>query len=97
MIFSSICRQDSHARLFSQSGLLYFTSFELYLLHTRVTFDVKIARVLNQRCYLHIGNVDIVGVLRSSLSLLVGFSIQDEAMDVARGTHYRADVICMLS
>ncbi len=36
----------------------------------------------------------------SSLSLLVGFSIQDEAMDVARsapqGAHYHTDVIYLL-
>ncbi len=40
---------------------------------------------------------DIVGVLSSSLSLPVGFSNQEEAMDVARsapqGTHSHADVI----
>ncbi len=40
------------------------------------------------------------GCLSSSLTLSVGFSIQDEAMDVARsapqGTHYHADVIYML-
>ncbi len=38
--------------------------------------------------------------LSSSLSLPVGFSIQDEAMDVARsapqGAHYHADVIYLL-
>ncbi len=38
--------------------------------------------------------------LSSSLSLSVGFSIQDEAVDVARstpqGAHYHADVIYLL-
>ncbi len=38
--------------------------------------------------------------LSNSLSLPVGFSIQDEAMDVARfapqGAHYHADVIYLL-
>ncbi len=39
--------------------------------------------------------------MSSSLSLLVGFSIQDEAVDVARsapqGAHYHADVIYLLA
>ncbi len=43
---------------------------------------------------------DIVGVLGSSLSLSLGFFIQDEAMDVAqsatRGAHYQTDVIYLL-
>ncbi len=41
-----------------------------------------------------------VGALSSSLSLSVGFSIQDEAMDVVRSAppwaHYHADIIDLL-
>ncbi len=44
--------------------------------------------------------VDAVGVLSRSLSLSVGFSIQDETVGVARsapqGAHYHADVIYLL-
>ncbi len=44
--------------------------------------------------------VDIVGVLSSSLSLSVEFSIQDEAMGVARSApqeaHYHSDVVYLL-
>ncbi len=44
--------------------------------------------------------MDFIWCLSSSLSLSVGFSIQDEPMDVARsapqGAHYHADVIYLL-
>ncbi len=44
---------------------------------------------------------DIVGVLSSELSLSVGFSIQDEAPDVARsapqGAHYNVNAIYLLT
>ncbi len=43
---------------------------------------------------------DIVGVLSSSLPWSVGFSIQNEAMDVARsalqGAHFHAGVVYLL-
>ncbi len=47
-----------------------------------------------------LGTADIAGVLSSSLSLPVGFSIKDVAMDAGRsalqGTHYHADVFYLL-
>ncbi len=60
----------------------------------------EVARVQNQRCYPHTGNGGHSWCLSSSLSLSAGFSIQDEAMDVARsapqGAHYHVDVIYFL-
>ncbi len=60
----------------------------------------EVARALNQRCYPHTRNGGHRWCLSSSLSLSEGFSIQDEAMDVARsapqGAHYHADVIYLL-
>ncbi len=57
----------------------------------------EVARTVNRRCYPHIGNDGHNWCLSSSLSLSIGFSIQDETMDVARsapqGSHYHADVI----
>ncbi len=52
---------------------------------------------LNGHCYPHTGNGGHSWCLSSSLSLLVGFSIQDEAIDVARPAPqeaaYHSDVI----
>ncbi len=60
----------------------------------------EVARALNRRCYLYNGNSGLIWCLSSSPSFSVGFSFQDEAMDVARsapqGTHYHADVIYLL-
>ncbi len=60
----------------------------------------EVARTLNQRRYPHTGNVGLTWRLSSSLSLPVGFSIQDEAMDVARSApqraHFHAGVIYLL-
>ncbi len=60
----------------------------------------EVARSLKRYCYPHTGNGGNRWCLSSSLSLSVGFSIQDEAMDVARsapqGAHYHADVIYLL-
>ncbi len=60
----------------------------------------KVARAYNERYYPHTGNGGHSWCLISNLSLSEGFSIQDEAMDVARsasqGPHYHADVICLL-
>ncbi len=60
----------------------------------------EVARSKKQRCYPHTGNSGRRWCLSSSLSLSVGFSIQDEAMDVARstpqGAHYHANVIYLL-
>ncbi len=61
----------------------------------------EIAHPLNQRCYPPSGNGGHGWCLSSSLSLSVGFFIQDEAMDVARsapqGAHYyHADAIYLL-
>ncbi len=57
----------------------------------------EVARAFNRRFYPHTGN----GALSSSLSLTIGFSIQDGAMAVARsapqGAHYHAGVIYLLS
>ncbi len=54
-------------------------------------------RVLNRRCYPHTGNG---GHMWCSLSLSVGFSIQDEAVDIAgsapQGTHYHLDASYLL-
>ncbi len=44
----------------------------------------EVARALNRRCYPHTGNGGHSWCLSSSLSLLVGFSTLDEAMDAAR-------------
>ncbi len=56
----------------------------------------EVARELNQGCYPHTGNVGHNWRLSSSLSSSVGFSIQVEAIDVARfapqGAHYHSDV-----
>ncbi len=53
-----------------------------------------------QCCYPHFLNGGHSCRLSSCLSLSVGFSTQDEAMDVARsapqGAHYHADVIYLL-
>ncbi len=63
--------------------------------------DSEVVRALNQRCYPHTGSGGHRWCLSSSLFLSVGFSTQDEAMDVARsaplGAHYHADVIYLLS
>ncbi len=52
-------------------------------------------------CYPHTGHGGLNCCLSSSLSLSVGFYIQDEAMDVARfapqGAHCHVDVIYLLS
>ncbi len=52
------------------------------------------------RLHVHTGNGGRSRCLSSSLSLSVGLSIQDKAMDVARsapqGSHYHADVIYLL-
>ncbi len=60
----------------------------------------EVARALNQCFYPRTGNGGHSWCLSSSLSLLVGFSLQDEAMDVARsapqGAQYHVDVIYML-
>ncbi len=57
----------------------------------------EVARTLNGRCYPHTGNGEHSWCLSSSLPLSVGFSIQVEALDVARsgpkGAHCHADVI----
>ncbi len=54
----------------------------------------EVARISNGRCYPHTGNGEHSWCFSSSLSLPVGFSIQTEAMDVARsaqqGGHYQA-------
>ncbi len=56
----------------------------------------EVARSLRQRCYPHTGSDGQSWCWSSSLSLPVGLSIQDEAMDVARstpqGAPYHADV-----
>ncbi len=44
----------------------------------------EVARSKKQRCYPHTGNGDHSRCLSSGLTLSVGFSIQDEAVDVAR-------------
>ncbi len=55
---------------------------------------LNLPRVLEVRLHAHKINVVILG-LRSSPSLTVGFSILDEAIDVARtapqGVHYHTD------
>ncbi len=60
----------------------------------------EVARALNQRGCPHTGNGGHSWCLSSSLSLPVGFSIQDEATDVARstpqGAHFHAVVIFLL-
>ncbi len=57
----------------------------------------EVAHALNRRCYPHTGNGGHSWCLSSSLSLSVGFSIQDETMDAARSApgeaHYLTDVI----
>ncbi len=69
---------------------------------TRLHLSHAIAVRLRVRksCYPHTGNGGHSWCLSSSLSLSVGFSIQDEAMDVARsapqGAHYHAGVIYLL-
>ncbi len=58
------------------------------------------ARALNRRCYPHIGKGGHRWQLSRSPPLPVGFSIQDEAMDVAwsalQGGYCHADVIYLL-
>ncbi len=44
----------------------------------------EVARAFGRRCYPHTGNGEHSWCLSSSLSLSVGFSIQDKPMDVAR-------------
>ncbi len=60
----------------------------------------EVARALSQRCYPNTGNDWHSWCLSSSLSLSVGFSIQDETIDVSRfapqGAHYHAGVIYLL-
>ncbi len=60
----------------------------------------EVARSQKQRCYPHTGNGGHSWCSSSSLFLSVGFSIQDEAVDVARsapqGAHYHADAIYLL-
>ncbi len=60
----------------------------------------EVARTLNQLCYPYTGKVGLIWCLSSCLSLSAGFSIQDEAMDIARstpqGAHYHADAIYLL-
>ncbi len=57
----------------------------------------EVARAWKQRCYPHTGNCGHSSSLSSSLSVSVGFSIQNEAMDVARSApqrgHYHVEVI----
>ncbi len=61
----------------------------------------EVARALNLRCYPHTGNGGHRWCLSSSLSLSVGFSIQDEAMTVIRPApweaYYHADVTYLLA
>ncbi len=56
----------------------------------------EVARALHRRCYPHTGSDGRCWYLSSSLSLSVGLSIQDEAMDVTwstpQGAPYHADV-----
>ncbi len=58
-------------------------------------------RAFNRRCFPHTGNGGHSWRLIHSLSLLVGFSIQEEAMDAAQsaphGAHYHADSFNLLS
>ncbi len=60
----------------------------------------EVAGALNRSRYPHTGNGGHSWCLSSSLSLAAGFSIQDEAMDVARSApqraHYHAGVIYLL-
>ncbi len=60
----------------------------------------EVTRALNQRCYPYPRNGGFNWCLGSSPSLSVGFSIQDEALGVARsaprGGHYHADFIDLL-
>ncbi len=60
----------------------------------------EVGRALKQRCYPDTANGGYRWCLSSSLSLSVGFSIQDEAMAVARsasqGALYHADVTYLL-
>ncbi len=62
--------------------------------------DSEVVRALNQRCYPHTGNGGHSWCLSSSISLSVGFSVQGEAMDVARSAqqraHYHAGVVYLL-
>ncbi len=69
-------------------------------LHPPHAIEVKLhVREINV-AFLAPETADIVGVLSSSISLSVEFSIQDEAMDVSRPApqvaHYHADVIYLL-
>ncbi len=63
--------------------------------------EVRLHEQKNERVYPHTGNDGHSWCLSSSLYLSVGFSIQDEAMDIARsapqGAHYHADVIYLLN
>ncbi len=58
-------------------------------------------RTLNRRCYPHTGNGGHKWCLNHSLSLSIGFSIQNHAMDAAlsaqQEAHYLANVIYLLS
>ncbi len=45
--------------------------------------SIEVARTLNEHCFPHTGNGGYSRRLRSSLLLSEGFSIQDEAVDVA--------------
>ncbi len=57
----------------------------------------EVARSLKQRCYPHIGNGGHTWRLSISLSLSVGFTIQDVARSAPQGAHfYHADVIYLL-
>ncbi len=61
----------------------------------------EVSRAVSRRCYLHTGNVGHSWCLGSSLSLSIGYSIQDEAMNVDRSapqglTTMRTLFICFL-
>ncbi len=92
-------------RIAPRAQLLTKNSWLLHLINDRAPPAARhssgVARAYICCCYPHTGNGGHSWRLSScSLSLPVGFSFQDEAMDVARSapqwTHYHADVIYLL-
>ncbi len=83
-----------------RAQLLMKSAWLLHLIGDRAPTAARnndeVARALNQRCDLQTGNSGHSWCSRSSPSSSVGFSIQDEAMEVAwstpQGAHYHVDV-----
>ncbi len=72
----------------------------LFKIHLPHEIEVRLDMHKTDVAILTPETVDLIWYLSSSLSLPAGFSIQDEAMDVARpapqGSHFHADVIDLL-